>query len=152
MKAFLSVSVVITLCRCHIFIPCQFWGKYIALFFFKKPQTCHCRYNILYNHYLSWPCIHHGWGENSNNGWVWIQDALLQNCSVLLHSPRQRHIIVLGPTSQRVEQQDRPTVASFDETLVGVLHQECMAVMDRVAELEGKYGIWMERKENRGLL
>lgn len=60
---------------------------------------------------------------------------------MLLHSPGQRHIIVLGPTSQWVEQQNRPAVASLDETLVGVLHQKSMAVVDWVAQLEGKYSI-----------
>lgn len=60
---------------------------------------------------------------------------------MLLHSPRQRHVIVLGPTSQWVEQQDWAAVASLDETLVGVLHQESMAVVDWVAELEGEHSV-----------
>lgn len=60
---------------------------------------------------------------------------------MLLHSPRQRHVIVLGPTSQWVEQEHGPTVATLDETLVGVLHQKSVTVVDWVSKLKGKYGI-----------
>lgn len=115
-------------------------------------KACICKYNIPDNDYLSWPSIHHRWGKDCNNGSIWIQDALLQHSSVLLHSPRQWHIIVLSPTSQWVEQQHRPTVATLDETFVGVLHQKSVTVVDWVAELKGKNGIWIERKEKEGLL
>lgn len=70
---------------------------------------------------------------------------------MLLHSPRQRHIIILSPPSEWVEQEHRPAVASLNQTLVGVLHKKSVAVVDWVAELEGKYSIWMERKEKMGL-
>lgn len=63
---------------------------------------------------------------------------------MLLHAPRQRHVIVFGPAPQWVEQQHGPAVATLDETLVGVLHQEGMAVVDGVTQLEGKYGICRE--------
>lgn len=40
-----------------------------------------------------------------------------------------------------MKQQDGPAVAPLDQTPVGVLHQESVTVVDRVAELESKYGI-----------
>lgn len=109
-----------------------------------------CRYHILNNHYLSWPGIHHGWRKDGHDSSIWIQDARLQHSGVLLHPPVQRHVVVLGPASQRVEEQDRPAVAALEETLVGVLHQKSVAVVDRVAELEGKDGILKKKKPEDG--
>lgn len=70
-----------------------------------------------------------------------MKDAFFQHGGVLLHSPGEGHVIVLGPPSQRVQQQDRPAVAPLDQTPVGVLHQESVTVVDWVAELESKYSI-----------
>ena len=61
---------------------------------------------------------------------------------MLLHPPVQRDVVVLGPAAQRVQQQDGPTVATLQEALVGVLHQEGVAVVDRVTQLEGEDGVW----------
>lgn len=135
MTVVLHVSAVNS--HTHFKFHVSFEGKHIK----KEPHACNCKYNILDNHYLSRPGIHHWRGKDSHNGRVWIQDTLLQHSGVLLHSPGQRHIVVLGPTSQRVEQQNRPAVTSLDETLVGVLHQKSVAVVDWVAELEGEYSI-----------
>lgn len=121
----------------HFTFHVSFDGKHLK----KEPQACNYKYNILHNHYLSRPGIHHWRRKDSYDGRVWIQDALLQHSGMLLHSPGQWHIVVLGPTSQWVEQQNGPAVASLDETLVGILHQKSVAIVDWVAELEGEYSI-----------
>lgn len=135
MTVLLPVFVVITQCCSHIFCSLSVLRTTLGL----KYATTNTTFLII--QYLSWPSIHHGRRKDGHDGRVWIQDALLQHSGVLLHSPGQRHIIVLGPTTQWVKEQNRPAVASLEETLVGVLHQESMAVVDWVAELEGEYSI-----------
>lgn len=85
-----------------------------------------------YCRYLGWPGVHHGRGEDGHDRRVWFEDALLQHGSVLPHAPGQRHVVVLGPTPERMEQQHGPTVAPLDEALVGVLHQQGVTVVHRV--------------------
>lgn len=114
----------------------------------NKRQACDCKRRGL-DYYLGWPRIHHGGGENCNNGGVWIQHAFVHHCSVLLHPPRQRHVVVLGPAAQRVQQQDGPAVAALDQTLLSVLHQKGVAVVDWVTELEGKDGVYKRENEKR---
>ena len=88
------------------------------------------------------PGVHHGRGEDGHDGVVWFQHALLQHGSMLLHPPVQRDVVVLGPAAQRMEQENGPTVATLQQPLVGVLHQEGVAVVDRVTQLEGEDGVW----------
>lgn len=116
---------------------------YLPRLYLKKPQR---RLGL---RYLSRSGVHHGRRENGNDGGVRIQHALLQNGGVLLHPPRQRHVVVFGPASQRVEQQDGPAVAALHQPLLGVLHEQGVAVMDRVPELEGEHRVCTRRR--RGL-
>lgn len=89
--------------------------------------------------HLSGASVHHGGGKDGHDGGVWVEDALLQHGGVLLHPPVQRHVVILGPAAQRVEQQDWAAVAALDQTLVGVLHQESVTIVDWVPELERKH-------------
>lgn len=85
--------------------------------------------------------VHHGRGEDSNNSVSWVQNALLEDSGVLLHPPFQRHVIIFGPASQRVQQEYRVLVASLEQTALSVLHQEGVSIVDRVTQLECEYGI-----------
>lgn len=60
---------------------------------------------------------------------------------MLFHAPVQRYIILFGPATQRVQQQHRLFVASLQQTTLSVLHQERMAVVHRITQLECKNGI-----------
>lgn len=115
-----------------------------------RARCLHWNVNAHQRPYLCRPSIHHWRWKDGNDSGLWIQDTFLQHGSVLLHPPGQRHIVILGPSSQWVEQQHGSSVASLDEALVGVLHQKSMAVVDWVAELKCKHGVW--RKEKKELL
>lgn len=91
--------------------------------------------------HLSGTCIHHGGREDGHDSGGRVEDALLQHGRVLFHPPVQRHVVILGPAAQRVEQQDGPAVAALNQAFVGVLHQESVTVVHRVSELERKHGI-----------
>jgi hypothetical protein len=60
---------------------------------------------------------------------------------MLFHPPFQRYVIVLGPAPKRVEQEDWVLVTPLQEPAAGVLHQEGMTIVDRIAQLECKHGI-----------
>lgn len=92
--------------------------------------------------YLCGPSVHHGRGEDGHDGVGRVQDALLQDGSVLLHAPVQRHVVIFGPAPKRMQEEDWILVAAFQQAALGVLHEQGVAVVDRVAQLEGKYGIW----------
>lgn len=52
---------------------------------------------------------------------------------MLFHPPVERYVIVLGPAPERVQQEDRVLVAPLQEPAPGVLHQQSVAVVDRIA-------------------
>ena len=97
--------------------------------------------------YLCWSSVHHGGWENSHNGVGRVQHALLQHGGVLLHAPLQWHVVVLSPAAERVKEQDGVAIAALKEPALGVLHQQGVPVVDRVAQLEGKDGIWQKRTQ-----
>ena len=50
--------------------------------------------------------VHHGAGEDGHDSGVRVQDSLLHDGVVLLDPNVQRNIVVLGETTQGVEQQN----------------------------------------------
>jgi hypothetical protein len=44
----------------------------------------------------------------------------------------ERNVVVLGPTSERVEQQNRVLVSAFDQLTPAILHQKSVAVVNGV--------------------
>ena len=50
-----------------------------------------------------------------------LQDPLLHDRLVLFHPGRERNIIILGPATQRVEQEDRFLVATGQKLALAVL-------------------------------
>lgn len=63
---------------------------------------------------------------------------------MLLHPPVQGHVVILGPAAERVQEEDGVLVASLQQAALGVLHQQGVTVVDGVAQLECKHGIWRE--------
>lgn len=55
---------------------------------------------------------------------------------MLFHPNIQRHIVILGPPTQRMQQQNWSFVSSGQQFLPGVTHQHRVSVVDRVAELK----------------
>lgn len=47
--------------------------------------------------YLCWPCIHHGWGEDSDDCVLRVKHFFLQDGCMLFHANWQWYIIVFGP-------------------------------------------------------
>lgn len=61
---------------------------------------------------------------------------------MLLHPPVQGHVVILGPAAEWVQEEDGVLVASLQQAALGVLHQQGVTVVDGVAQLECKHGIW----------
>ena len=66
---------------------------------------------------------------------------------MLLHSPAQGNIIGLCKPSQRVEQQDGVLVAHLKKAATGVGHQQCVAIVHGITELEGEHCISIALRE-----
>lgn len=63
---------------------------------------------------------------------------------MLLHAPIEWYVVGLGPSTERVEEEDWFLVTTFFQLLGGVGHQEGVAVVDWVTELEDEDGISAE--------
>ena len=56
---------------------------------------------------------------------------------MLLHAVSERNIVILAPATERMEEEDWVSVALSDELLTGVLEEECVTIVEWVADLEG---------------
>ena len=56
---------------------------------------------------------------------------------MLLHSCKQRNIIILDPTSEGMEQKKRVLVAKLKKLLSCIFQQKHVAIMKRISKLEG---------------
>lgn len=73
--------------------------------------------------HLSWSSILHRRRENGKNSVLWVKNSLLKNSLMLLDAGCKRYIIIFGPASKRMEEQDWPLEAFlFQQTPLGVLH------------------------------
>mmetsp|Transcript_12774 Transcript_12774/g.19307 ORF Transcript_12774/g.19307 Transcript_12774/m.19307 type:complete len:452 (+) Transcript_12774:1276-2631(+) len=70
-----------------------------------------------------------------------MRQTSLQNLLMLLNPDIQRHIIALGPSSQRTQPQDRILVTLGLQILTSGLHQVGMPSVCGVSRLEGIHGI-----------
>ncbi len=64
------------------------------------------------------------------------QHSVVHDGPVLLHPDRKRHVVVLCPTPERVEQEDRVGVAAGLQLAAAVAHQQSVAVVDGISELD----------------
>ena len=85
----------------------------------KRRSRTHPRLRVPLN--LSRACVHHRRGEDGEDGGRGVQHAVLENRLMLLDAGGQRHVVVLSPAPQRVEEQDGLLVAALQETTLGVL-------------------------------
>jgi len=80
----------------------------------------------MYNFYkvhLSWSSILHRRRENGKNSVLCIKNSLLKNSLMLLDAGCKRYIIIFGPASKWMEEQDWPLEAFlFQQTPPGVLY------------------------------
>ncbi|KAL0616092.1 hypothetical protein AAY473_012938 [Plecturocebus cupreus] len=61
----------------------------------------------------------------TRNGMISTEDPFLEHSRVLLHPPVQRHIVILGPAAQRVQQEDRSLTLSLRLECSGVTSGHC---------------------------
>mmetsp|Transcript_8608 Transcript_8608/g.13645 ORF Transcript_8608/g.13645 Transcript_8608/m.13645 type:complete len:249 (+) Transcript_8608:435-1181(+) len=88
--------------------------------------------------HLARPCVEHRRREDGQHHRSVTKNAVLDDGAVLLHSDRERHIVVLRPTAQRRQPQDWPLEALLLEFLRSVLHQQRVPVVHRIAQLESE--------------
>ncbi len=60
---------------------------------------------------------------------------------MLVHARTKRYIVVLAPSTKRMEEQNWVFETQLDELLTGVLEEEDVSVVERVANLEAVDGI-----------
>ena len=85
--------------------------------------------------------IEHGRGPDSQDNVVFVNSAIIDESLMLFHSRGERNIIILAPSTERVEKEDRVLVSSSDEVKSGLLEEEAMSIMEGVSDLEGKNSI-----------
>jgi hypothetical protein len=90
---------------------------------------------------LSWAAVVHGAGPHSKDNVFSWQRPVVDKSLVLSHTGVKWHIVVFAPTAKRVQEQDRVLVALLDQLFSGVLEQQHVAVVQRVAHLEAVDGI-----------
>jgi len=100
------------------------------------------------NFYLSGTSVGHWRWPDGNNSCFRVKDLLLEDGIVLLHSPLEWDIIGLGPATEGVEEEDWLLVTALLQLLGGVSHEQSMAIVDWVSELEDKDGISAELFES----
>eukprot|EP00048_Salpingoeca_helianthica_P016651 m.233462 g.233462 ORF g.233462 m.233462 type:complete len:612 (+) comp19158_c0_seq1:183-2018(+) len=91
--------------------------------------------------HLRWPRVQHRAGEDRNESGIRVQHALTQDTVMLSHAHGQRHVVVLGPAAEGVQQQQRLLESALQQHLVCVLHEEGVTVVDGIAQLKGKDSI-----------
>eukprot|EP00054_Salpingoeca_dolichothecata_P038006 m.12627 g.12627 ORF g.12627 m.12627 type:complete len:347 (+) comp8144_c0_seq1:485-1525(+) len=90
---------------------------------------------------LSGTSVHHGRGEDGQHSMCWGQHTFSQDSVVLAHAHSKWDIIGLSPATQRMEQQSGIFKSTLLELSACVLHEQSVAVMDGVTQLEGVHGI-----------
>lgn len=85
--------------------------------------------------------VHHRAREDGEHGVLGLENTLVHDGVVLLHADGKWHIIGLGPASERVKEQHRVLEPTLEELAASVLHEEGVAIVDWVAQLEGVHGI-----------
>mmetsp|Transcript_67 Transcript_67/g.145 ORF Transcript_67/g.145 Transcript_67/m.145 type:complete len:213 (+) Transcript_67:576-1214(+) len=73
--------------------------------------------------HLRRPSVNHGAWEDGNDRRLGVEDAVLKHRVVLLHTLRERNIIGLRPTAQRMKKKNWILVAHLQKSLSGVGHQ-----------------------------
>lgn len=90
---------------------------------------------------LSWATVvHWGWPDGENDVFSW-EGTIINESLVLLHAGVKRNIVILAPSTERVEEKDWVLVASLDKLLTGILEEENVTIMKGVADLESVNGI-----------
>lgn len=67
---------------------------------------------------------------------------------MLLHSPVERNVVSFGVTAQRVQQQNGVLVAHVQQPPSGVGHQQRVAVVHGVSQLECEHSVRLQVPRN----
>jgi hypothetical protein len=65
-----------------------------------------------------------------------VEGSVVEEGLMLLHSGVEGNVVVLNPTTERVEEENGVLVAELEELNSGVLEKENVSVVERVSELE----------------
>mmetsp|Transcript_86971 Transcript_86971/g.251215 ORF Transcript_86971/g.251215 Transcript_86971/m.251215 type:complete len:277 (+) Transcript_86971:452-1282(+) len=97
--------------------------------------------------HLPRPGVEHGrWKDGQHDGRV-AEDAVLDDGMVLVHPRLQRHVVVLRPAAERGQPEHRLLEAFGLQLLRRVLHQQRVAVVHRVPQLEDEDRVRTELSE-----
>ena len=70
-----------------------------------------------------------------------FEGSIVEEGLMLLHSGVKRSIILLGPSTEWVQQEDWVLVTELQELFSGVLEEENVTVVEWISDLEGVDGI-----------
>ena len=80
-------------------------------------------------------------GENRQHGCVWVEHAGLEHLRMLQHTSVERDVVILGPAAERMQQKHGVLEAAIKQILMCLLHEQGMAIVDGITQLEGIHGI-----------
>lgn len=83
----------------------------------------------------------HRRGPDGEDSVIRVEGSVVEEGLMLSHSEVKRNIIILAPATERMEEEDGVLVAQFDKLFTGILEEENVTIVERVADLEGIDGI-----------
>ena len=94
--------------------------------------------------------VDHRRGENGQEGVGGIEDPVLETRQVLLDTHGQGDVVGFGPASQGVqEEQGVVKAALLLQATLRLTHQQGVAVVHGIAQLEGKYAVRLGKEQNQ---
>lgn len=86
---------------------------------------------------FSWATIVHGRRPDGENNVIGGEGAVINESLMLVHTFFEWHVIVFAPSTEGVEEEDGVLVPLLHELFSGVLEEEAVTIVERVANLEG---------------
>ena len=78
-----------------------------------------------------------------------VKSSVIEESLMLLHALKERNIVVLAPATEGMEEEDGVLVSELEELFAGILEEEDMSIMERVAHLEGVDGVGISLFDDR---
>jgi hypothetical protein len=70
-----------------------------------------------------------------------VKSSVIKKCLMLFHSCVKGNVIILNPTTKRVEEEDWVLISDLEELVSCFLKEEDMTIVEWVSKLESEYGI-----------
>ena len=86
--------------------------------------------------HLGGSSVEHRRRPNGKDGVLGVESTVIEESLVLLHSGVKRNIVILHPSTKRVEEKNWVLVALLQKLFSGVVKEKDVTVMEGISELE----------------